>query len=88
MCLNESPLNCTDAAHTLEPVLVDVTDGRHRHAETGRRGAFQHHGGALLKRAVLVHEDVDGSSLELLAVKVKRGAHDEVVPAVRESRTR
>lgn len=78
------PLNCTNDTLTLKAILVDVTDGRHRRAEAGRSGALQHHGGALLKRAVLIHEDVDGSSLELHAVEVKRSTHNEVVPAVWE----
>lgn len=82
MFLTKLLLICTDDTLTLKAVLVDVTNGRHRRAETRRSWALQHHGGALLKRAVLIHEDIDGSSLELHAVEVKRSAHNEVVPAV------
>lgn len=70
---------CSDV--TLETILVDITDGCHSEAEPRPPGASQHEGRALLEGSVLVHIDVHCSSFLLLAVKVKRCAYDQVVPA-------
>lgn len=65
---------------TLEPVLVDVTDGGHCKAEPRLRGTLQHHAGGLLEGSVLVHKDVHCPTLVLHAVEVERGADDQVIP--------
>lgn len=72
---------CTQC--TLESILVDITNGSQCEAECGGCWTLQYHGGGLLERSILIHIDIHRSSLILLVVKVKRGAHDEVIPTGR-----
>lgn len=75
-------------SHTLESILVDITNSRYSKAK-GRAGrTFEHHSSCLLERAVLIHVDVNCSSLVFHTVKVKGSAHNQVIPAARKVRSR
>lgn len=68
-------------AHTLESILVDVTNAGHREAEGGATGAVKEEGGVGRKGgACLVHEDVDCTPKFLFPLKVVGSTHQEVLP--------
>lgn len=63
-------------ALALESILVDVTNSGNRVAKCRGCGALKHRGRSLLEGAVLVHVDINRSSLIFHAVKVKRGPYN------------
>lgn len=74
-------------AHTLESILVDVTNAGHGEAEGGATGAVKKEGGVGRKgSACLVHEDIDGTPYLLLPLKVVGSTHQEVLPPIQERR--
>ena len=73
--------------HTLESILVDVTNAGHGEAKGGATGAMKKEGGVGREGgACLVHEDVDGAPYLLLSLKVVGGTHQEVLPPAQERR--
>lgn len=75
-------------SHTLESVLVYITNSSYSKAK-GRAGrTFEHHSSCLLERPVFIHVDVNCSSLVFHTVKVKGSAHNQVIPAARKVRSR
>lgn len=74
--------------HTLESILVDITDSSYSKAK-GRAGrTFEHHSSCLLERSVFIHEDINCSSLVFHAVEIKGSAHNQVIPAARKVKSR
>lgn len=74
-------------AHTLESVLVDVTNAGHGEAKGGATGAMEKEGGVGREGgACLVHEDIKGTPHLFFPLKVVWGAHQEVLPPARERR--
>ena len=74
-------------AHTLESVLVGVTNACHREAEGGATGAVKKEGGVVWEGgACLVHEDINRTPYFLFPLKVIGGTHQEVLPPAKERR--
>ena len=68
-------------AHTLESVLVDVTNACHREAKGGATGAVKKEGGVVGEGgACLVHKDINCTPYFLFPLKVIGGTHQEVLP--------
>lgn len=74
-------------AHTLESILVDVTNAGHGEAKgrvtrtVKKEGGVGREGGACL-----VHEDIDGTPYLLFPLKVVGGTHQEILPPAQERR--
>lgn len=74
-------------AHTLESVLVDVTNAGHGEAKGRATWAVKKEGGVGREGgACLVHEDIDGTSHLFFPLKVVGGTHQEVLPPTQERR--
>lgn len=90
VCNWHSVSGCAGAgglAHTLESILVDVTNAGHGEAKGGATGAVEKEGGVGRKGgACLVHEDIESTPYLFLPLKVVWGAHQEVLPPARDRR--
>lgn len=74
-------------AHTLESILVDVTDACHGEAKGRATGAVKKEGGVGREGgACLVHEDINSTPYLLFPLKVIGGTHQEVLPPAQERR--
>lgn len=74
-------------AHTLESILVDVTNAGHGEAEGGVTRTVKKEGGVGREGgACLVHEDIDGTPYLLFPLKVVGGTHQEILPPAQERR--
>lgn len=74
-------------AHTLESILIDVTNAGHGEAKGRATGAVEKEGGVSREGgACLVHENIDGTPYLLLPLKVVGGTHQEVLPPAQEGR--
>lgn len=74
-------------AHTLESILVDVTNAGHREAKGGVTGAVKKEGRESREGGTrLIHEDIDGTPYLLFPLKVVGGTHQKVLPPAQERR--
>lgn len=74
-------------AHTLESILIDVTNAGHGEPKGGATGAMKKEGGVCREGgACLVHEHIDGTPYLLLPLKVVGGTYQEVLPPAQEGR--
>lgn len=72
-------------AHTLESILVDVTNAGYRDAKARATGAVKQEGRLIREgRARLVHEDIDGTPYLFFPFEVVGSAHQEVLPPAQE----
>lgn len=65
---------------TLEAILVEVSSCSHRHTKCWPSRTSQNHTGLRTKQTPFVHIDINCPAGLLLTVKVKRSAHQQVIP--------
>lgn len=66
---------------TLKSILIDVPHRSNRKSKPWAFFTLQNQASFFLEGSVLIHEDVNCSSLLLVAVEVERSSNNQVVPA-------